>query len=199
VSASIVAIGLLASYVPAPSRRHARGCHVRYRGDTGTDVHALDEFRRESMPSRPLSDDMLRPLQRSRSHSKPNAGCQYAICDIFSMRVSAEKPLVWLSGEVKTPPFSAAGRVKAGVLLRRLQGGELLALPHSRPMPSVGRRCHELRIVDEAVTWRIMYRIDSDAIIILAVFRKTTRETPKHVIDQIQRRLRAYDAAVEKE
>jgi len=115
------------------------------------------------------------------------------------MRVPAEKPLVWLSGEVKTPPFSGAGRVKAGVLLRRLQRGELLALPHSRPMPSVGRRCHELRIVDEAVTWRIMYRIDSDVIIILAVFRKTTRETPKHVIDQVQRRLRAYDAAVEKE
>jgi len=115
------------------------------------------------------------------------------------MRVPAEKPLVWLSGEVKTPPFSGAGRVKAGVLLRRLQRGELLALPHSRPMPSVGRRCHELRIVDEAVTWRIMYRIDSDVIIILAVFRKTTRETPKHVIDQVQRRLRAYDVAVEKE
>jgi phage-related protein len=44
-----------------------------------------------------------------------------------------------------------------------------------------------------------MYRIDSDAIIILAAFRKTIRETPKHVIDQVQRRLREYDAAVEKD
>jgi phage-related protein len=114
------------------------------------------------------------------------------------MRVPAEKPLVWLSGEVKTPPFSAPGRVKAGVLLRRLQRGESLALPHSRPMPSVGRRCHELRIVDEAAAWRIIYRLDSDAVVVLAVFRKTTRETPKHIIDQAQRRLREYDA-VEKE
>jgi phage-related protein len=50
--------------------------------------------------------------------------------------------------------------VEVGVLLRRLQRGESLGMPHSRPMPSVGRRCHELRIVDEAVIWRVMYRID---------------------------------------
>jgi hypothetical protein len=46
---------------------------------------------------------------------------------------SADKPLVWLRGEIKTPPFSAAARVEAGVLLRRLQRGEKLALPRSRP------------------------------------------------------------------
>jgi len=37
-----------------------------------------------------------------------------------------DKPLVWLSGEVKTPPFSSAARLEAGTLLRRLQGGEQL-------------------------------------------------------------------------
>jgi hypothetical protein len=58
--------------------------------------------------------------------------------------------LVWLRGEVKTPPFSAAARLEAGTLLRRLQGGERLSMPHSRPMPSIGSRCHELRIVDAA-------------------------------------------------
>jgi len=31
------------------------------------------------------------------------------------------KPLVWMSGEVKTPPFSAEARIEAGFLLRRLQ------------------------------------------------------------------------------
>ena len=56
------------------------------------------------------------------------------------------KPLVWLEGEIKTPPFSAAGRVEAGTLLRQLQEGKSLGLPHSRPMPSIGPRCHELRI-----------------------------------------------------
>jgi hypothetical protein len=57
-----------------------------------------------------------------------------------------EKPLAWLSGEIKTPPFSSEARVEAGFLLRQLQRGEQLAMPHSRPMPSIAPRCHELRI-----------------------------------------------------
>ena len=84
----------------------------------------------------------------------------------------ADKPLVWLHGEVKTPPFSKEARVEAGVLLRCLQRGETLSLPNSRPMPTIGRRCHELRIRDAQVTWRIIYRLDSDAIIIVEVFAK---------------------------
>src|SRR6266567_3226209 len=62
----------------------------------------------------------------------------------------ADKPLVWLHGEVKTPPFSAAARIEAGVLLRRLQRGERIGLPASRPMLIIGRGCHELRITDAA-------------------------------------------------
>jgi len=92
--------------------------------------------------------------------------------------IPKEKPLVWMHGEVKTPPFSANARMEAGFLLRLLQKGELLAMPHSRPMPSVGRSCHELRIIDENTTWRIIYRIDTDAIIILEVFSKKTNKTP---------------------
>ena len=77
-----------------------------------------------------------------------------------------DKSLVWLGGEIKTPPLSAAARIEAGVLLRRLQTGELLAMPHSRPMPAIGPRCHELRINDRDRTWRVMYRVDPDAIVI---------------------------------
>ena len=106
----------------------------------------------------------------------------------------ADKPLVWLHGEVKTPPFSAEGRLEAGVLLRRLQRGEKLSLPHSRPMPTIGKSCHELRVNDEQATWRIIYRLDSDAIVIVEIFQKTTSTTPQHVIETCQRRLAAYDA-----
>jgi phage-related protein len=106
-----------------------------------------------------------------------------------------DKPLVWLSGAIKTPPFSAAARLEAGLLLRRLQRGELLAMPLSRPMPSVGARCHELRVVDERASWRLVYRIDRDAILILAVFRKTTRATPRPVLEACKRRLNQYDRA----
>lgn len=105
-----------------------------------------------------------------------------------------DKPLAWLHGEIKTPPFSAEARLEAGGLLRALQKGETLAMPHSRPMPSIGRRCHELRIADQDVDWRIVYRVDADAIVILEVFSKTTKRTPKRVIDACKRRMTHYDS-----
>jgi phage-related protein len=105
------------------------------------------------------------------------------------------KPLVWLGGELKTPPLSSAARVETGFLLRKLQAGENIGLPHSRPMPVVGARCHELRIPDENRTWRIIYRIDRDAVVILEVFNKTTQTTPKAAIVKSQARLRRYDEA----
>ena len=105
-----------------------------------------------------------------------------------------DKPLVWLSGEVKSPPLSKEARIEAGYLLRMLQAGHSLSLPHSRPMPSVGSRCNELRINDKTSTWRIIYRIDDDAILILEVFQKKTAKTPKSVIETCQKRARAFDA-----
>jgi len=106
-----------------------------------------------------------------------------------------DKPLLWLHGEVKTPPFSFEARIETGVLLRLLQQGEKLSMPRSRPMPSIGKRCHELRINDKTRTWRLFYRVDKDAILIAGVEQKTTQETPKRVIALIKRRLNDYDQA----
>jgi phage-related protein len=105
-----------------------------------------------------------------------------------------EKVLTWLHGEVKTPPFSSGARVEAGLLLRRLQRGQRLTMPHSKPLPEVGAGCHELRIPDEDANWRILYHVDTDAIVILEVFDKRTRKTPQKVLDTSRRRLRAYRA-----
>jgi phage-related protein len=122
--------------------------------------------------------------------------CVYVHSDIHSIPMSPrDRPLVWLHGEVKSPPFSQAARVEAGYLLRRLQRGDTLTLPHSRPMPGVGARCHELRIGDAGVTWRILYRIDPDAIVIAEVFPKKTTQTPQAVIETARRRLKEYDNA----
>ncbi len=104
-----------------------------------------------------------------------------------------DKPLVWLHGEVKTPPFSQEVRVEVGVLLRRLQQGENLEMPHSRSMPSIGSRCHELRVRDIDQNWRLIYRIDDDAILIVEVFNKTTRATPNNIIENCKKRLSKYD------
>ena len=105
-----------------------------------------------------------------------------------------DKPLVWFACEVKTPPFSAKARLEAGYLLRRLQAGESLSMPHSRPMPAIGPRCYELRLRDGSLSWRIVYRIDEDSVIVVEVFRKRSRATPRGVIDLCRRRLANYDA-----
>lgn len=60
-------------------------------------------------------------------------------------------------------------------------------------MPSIGKRCHELRSTDADVIWRNVYRIDPDAIIIGKVFKKKTQETPKSVIATCKARFQQYD------
>ena len=94
---------------------------------------------------------------------------------------------------MKSPPFDESARVEAGFLLRLLQRGETIGMPHSRPMPSVGKKCHELRNSDAQTGWRIIYRIDKDAIIMLEVFGKKTGKTPKAVIETCEKPLRDYD------
>ena len=106
-----------------------------------------------------------------------------------------DKPLVWLHGDVQSPPFTARGRIEAGFLLRCLQRGESLEMPHSRPMPSIGRQCHELRVGDVGGNWRIIYRVDDDAIVILAVFKKKTAGTPAAIMAACRARLKEYDDA----
>jgi len=91
-------------------------------------------------------------------------------------------------------PFTAEARIEAGWLLRRLQRGESLSLPQSRPMPVIGPRCHELRVKDQAAEWRIICRVDADAVVIADVFSKKTRVTPQPVIETCRHRLRTYDA-----
>jgi phage-related protein len=61
-------------------------------------------------------------------------------------------------------------------------------------MPGIGAKCHELRVRDENRLWRVIYRIDTDAIVIVEVFSKTTRATSNHDIDNCKARLKSYDA-----
>ena len=105
-----------------------------------------------------------------------------------------QKPLVWLHGEVKTPPLSTEARIEAGYLLRKLQNNERLSLPQSRPMTSICAKCHELRINDKDKTWRIVYRLDDDAVVILEVFEKKSQKTPKSIIDTCKKRIISYDS-----
>jgi phage-related protein len=105
------------------------------------------------------------------------------------------KGLIILRGEIKTPPLSKEARREVGFLLRMLQEGESLSMPHARPMPGVGPRCLELRVNDAGNTWRAMCRIDPDAVIVVDVFDKKTRTTPDRIVQECRRRLRLYDEA----
>ena len=73
-----------------------------------------------------------------------------------------------------------------------LQEGERLGMPDSRPMPTIGSNCHELRIPDGSLTWRIIYGLTSDAVVILEVFEKKTRATPRNVLDVTRRRWKQF-------
>lgn len=115
---------------------------------------------------------------------------------ITKVNLNPDKKIVWLSEIIKTPPFSTEARIEAGVLLRRLQKGQILTLPISRPMPSIGSRCHELRINDKNVTWRIFYRIDHDAIVLLEIIVKKTTKTPLETIKLCKERIKMYERGI---
>lgn len=104
------------------------------------------------------------------------------------------RELVILNGDITSPPMSPGARWATGNLLRKLQHGNAVSLPHSRPMPSVGPHCHELRVNDTNQTWRVIYRIDEDAIVVAEVFSKKTAQTPPPIIDACKNRYRRYDA-----
>ena len=91
--------------------------------------------------------------------------------------------------------MSIEARRETGALLRELQECGILSMPHSRPMPGIGPRCHELRVNDKSKTWRLICRMDSDAILVLDVFEKKTKETPQGVIEVCRRRLKLYEGA----
>lgn len=82
------------------------------------------------------------------------------------------------------------------MLLRLLQEGETLGMPQAEPLPNVGSRCGALRVRDGEHNWRIMYRADSDAVLILEVYSKKTRKIPDEVVSRCKDRLKRYDAVV---
>lgn len=106
------------------------------------------------------------------------------------------KELFFLGGEIQHPPMSVEVRRDSGYYLWKLQMGEMLSMPISRPMPIIGSNCHELRIRDSKETWRIVYKIYTNAIVILEVFQKKTQTTPKRVIDTCKHRLKSFSNEV---
>jgi phage-related protein len=100
--------------------------------------------------------------------------------------------------KLKTPPFTMEGRREAGELLRLLQEGESLGMRHAEPLPIVGPGCGAVRVRDGKHNWRIVYRVDSDAVVVLEVYAKKTQKIPQAVISNCKRRLKNYDDTVKR-
>ena len=109
---------------------------------------------------------------------------------------TTNKKVIFIRDRMKTPPFSPIARGEAGRLLRRLQGGIFLSMPHSRPLPVVGERCHELRVRDETQNWRIIYRIDLKVIIVAVIFAKQGIPQQQRFFKVARQRFAKYDDAV---
>ncbi len=95
--------------------------------------------------------------------------------------------------------MSVEARRQVGFLLRQLQEGITLSLPASRPMPEIESRCHELRVNDEGHAWRVVYAVERDAVVILEVFEKGARKTPKQIKEVCCKRVRDYRRLVREE
>jgi phage-related protein len=108
--------------------------------------------------------------------------------------IPVRKRVIFLHGEIKTPPFSAKARKEAGDSLRQLELGELLGMPKAELLPMVGPRCGALRVRDSQHNWRIMYRTDPTEILVLDVYDKKTQKIPDEVISRCKKRLQTYDA-----
>jgi phage-related protein len=110
----------------------------------------------------------------------------------------ASKQVTWLHGEIKSPPFSDEARPEAGHLLRQLQDGKPVKFPQVEPLAkTLGPRCEAIRVRADRHSWRIMYRVDVDAVLVVEVYAKKTPKIPDEVIARCKKRLLNYDAKAE--
>ena len=93
--------------------------------------------------------------------------------------------IVWNKKALKeVQNFPDIVKRELGYLLFRLQRGESLAMPHSKPMPSVGKGCYELRVKGEDGAYRVFYLLKiKDEIIVFHAFKKKTQKTSLKDID----------------
>jgi phage-related protein len=73
----------------------------------------------------------------------------------------------------------------------RLEEGHKLAMPLSRPMPSIGAGVHELRLRDRSGVYRVIYVVvRARHIDLVHAFKKTSQKTPKTDIDLAKARIK---------
>ncbi|MCC7441519.1 MAG: type II toxin-antitoxin system RelE/ParE family toxin [Bdellovibrionales bacterium] len=78
------------------------------------------------------------------------------------------------------------------VLFEELGAGELLGLPISRPLPSIGKGLHELRLSGAGGEYRVFYVIRSgDAIYVIHAANKKKQGIDRRTSDLLKLRMRS--------
>jgi phage-related protein len=86
--------------------------------------------------------------------------------------------------------FPKEARIRPGKGLSRLQLGEQLAMPNSRPMPAVAAGVSELRVKGEDGSFRVFYHTASSrGVLVFHSFAKKTQRTPPLEIEIGKKRL----------
>ena len=75
--------------------------------------------------------------------------------------------------------------------LARLDEGLSLSMPLSRPMPSIGRGVHELRLKDRTGIYRVFYVVARQGDVWLVhAFKKKAQQTPQQNIELAKKRIK---------
>ncbi len=98
------------------------------------------------------------------------------------------KPVRFLGGSLKDlRDFPSDARQDAGRQLDRLQRG--MRPNDFKPMPSIGKGVEEIRVWDDAGTFRVIYTARlADAVYVLHAFQKKAQATSKRDIDTAKAR-----------
>jgi phage-related protein len=87
--------------------------------------------------------------------------------------------------------FPEEARARLGRELFRLQMGEAVSMPISRPMPSVATGVAELRVRDQNGIFRAFYySASARGILVFHAFAKKTQSTPLLEIELARKRLK---------
>ena len=98
------------------------------------------------------------------------------------------KPIRFLGDSLKClREFPEEARQEAGFQLDKVQRGK--QPDDFKPMPSIGRGVEEIRVRDDAGTFRVVYTARlADAVVVLHAFQKKTQATSKRDIDMAKAR-----------
>lgn len=99
------------------------------------------------------------------------------------------KPIVFVGDSLKRlREFPEEARHDAGFQLDRVQRGQ--TPDDFKPMPSIGKGVEEIRVWDDAGTYRVIYTAGlADAVYVLHAFQKKTQATSKRDTDIARQRL----------